>query len=426
MGKISILAPAGCFASMQSAIDQGADMIYFGVDKLNMRQKSAHNFSINDLPKIMEILHHHNKQGYLTLNTIIYDEDLPLLRQICDAAKKSNVDAIIACDMATITYARSIGLNIHISTQLNVCNMEAIKFYSKYADVILLARELSLEQIKNIASNVEKEKIVGPKGELIKLEIFAHGALCVSISGKCYMSLALYNASANRGECLQPCRRQYLVKDFESEQELAIDNHFIMSPKDLCTLFFLDQIVTSGISILKIEGRARSPEYVSTVVKCYKEALDSIEHKQFTKEKIMKLEKELKKVYNRGFWQGGYYLGKKLGEWSGAYGSQATTKKRFVGKINKYFPKIQVVECELHSGNLKENDPILIIGPSTGTVSTVVKNIKIHGEKLITFKVEKKIKEKDSVYLVETSLMETSLMETSLVETSLVEPPNVR
>jgi putative protease len=399
--KIFLLAPAGCLASLQAAINVNADMIYFGIDKLNMRQKSAHNFAISDLEKVVYTIHQHNKQAYLTLNSIIYDEDIALLKKTCDEAKKCGVDSIIASDMATISYAHSIGLNINISTQLNVCNIEAVKFYAKYANVILLARELTLDQIKNIATQVEKEKILGPNGQLVKLEIFAHGALCVSISGKCYMSLALYNSSANRGECLQPCRRQYLVKDMESDQELKIDNNFIMSPKDLCTLPFLDQIVKSGISILKIEGRARGPEYVKSVVQCYREALDSIYNNNFTKEKMAKWEEELKKVYNRGFWKGGYYLGEKLGEWSGAYGSLATTKKTYIGKIIKYFPKIGVVECQLHSGTLKENDPILIIGPVTGVISSTIEQIRMHKERLITFRMDKRVKTNDSVYLVE-------------------------
>src|SRR3989338_5866440 len=319
MAHAEVMAPAGSYESLIAAIKAKADSIYFGVSKLNMRARSG-SFGFKDIEKVAAICMENNVKAYLALNTIMYDDDLELMRKICGKAKESKIDAIIASDIAAMEYARSIGLEVHASTQLNISNIEAVRFFSKYADVMVLARELSLRQIDDICGHIKKEKIKGPNGNLLKIELFCHGALCVSIAGKCYMSLAAYNMPANRGECLQNCRRAYRVIDEETGNELILENKYVMSPKDLCTIGFLDKIADAGVSILKIEGRARSAEYVYTVTKAYKEALESIKAGSYTKDKIKQWTKNLESVYNRGFWHGGYYLGKKLGEWSNAYG----------------------------------------------------------------------------------------------------------
>ncbi len=361
------MAPAGSYESLMAAIKAGASSIYFGVGKLNMRSKSA-NFQEEDLEKVAKICRENNVKSYLTLNTIMYDEDLENARKSCDLAKDKGVSAIIACDPSVIEYANSIGLEVHMSTQTNISNMESVKFYSKYADVIVLARELTLEQVKNICFRIKDEEIKGPKGELIQIEVFIHGAMCVAISGKCYMSLAQYNSSANRGQCLQTCRRAYKVIDEETNDELVVDNKYIMSPKDMCTIKMLDKLVDAGVSVLKIEGRARGPEYVYTVVKQYKEAIDKIAKGEFDKEYADKAELKLKEVFNRGFWENGYYLGKKLGEWSGVYGSKATTRKVQVGKVVNFFRKSMVAEVIIESNEINKGDRITITGPTTGIV----------------------------------------------------------
>lgn len=404
--QIEIMSPAGSFESLQSAIKAGANSIYFGVEQLNMRARSA-NFKLKDLKKIVKICKKNNIKTYLTLNTIIYDNDINLMKKICNIAKKSNVTAIIASDLAVMQYAKSINLEVHLSTQVNVSNIEAVKFFSKFADVIVLARELNLSQIKNICNEIRKQKIKGPNKKLIQIEIFCHGALCVSISGKCYMSLAQYNSSANRGACLQSCRRAYKVTDEETGDELVIDNKYVMSPKDICTISFLDKIIDSGVSILKIEGRARPPEYVYTVTKVYKTAVESVLNKTYSKEKIDSWTKELETVYNRGFWQGGYYLGKKLGEWSGVYGSKSSKEKQWIGKVKNYFSKSQVAEIILESGDLSNSQDLLIIGPTTGIVKFKAEKILLDNNEVdfakrksdITIKVPEKVRRNDKVYI---------------------------
>lgn len=374
--KVELMSPVGNYESLMAAIKLGADSVYFGVEQLNMRAKSANNFTIKDIDKIEKICKKNKIKCYLALNTIMYDHDLDLMKKICDKAKKTGINAVIASDVSAMMYANSIGLNVHCSTQANVSNIEAVKFYSKFVDIIVLARELTLGQIKEICKQIEEQNIKGPSGDLVKIEIFVHGALCVAISGKCYMSLATYNASANRGACLQNCRRAYKVIDEETGDELVIDNKYIMSPKDLCTIGFMDKILDSGVSVLKIEGRARSTEYIYIVTKVYKEAIKSYYEGNYTKEKIDLWIKELESVFNRGFWQGGYYLGKKLEEWSGTYGSKATTDKIFVGVAKNYFAKINVCEFFLQSGSIKLGDKIIITGNTTGVVEAKVESLR--------------------------------------------------
>jgi putative protease len=402
-----LLAPAGDFPSLVAAIESGADSIYFGIKNLNMRSSSANNFSINDLLEIKKYCKKHKTKAYLTLNTIIYDEDIPLMQEICEKAKEAKIDAIIAADLSTITYAKKIGLNVHISTQSNISNTNSLKFFSKFASVFVLARELNLTQIKKIRNNIKKHKIYGPDKKPIKLEIFIHGAMCVAISGKCYMSLFQYNKSANRGNCLQACRRKYRVMEEETKKELLIDNNFIMSPKDLCTISFLDKILKTGVDILKIEGRARSAEYVKIVTKTYREALNSIENNTYTPKKIEKWISILKTVYNRGFWHGGYYLNESLNNWSNFYGSKASKKKIYIGKVTNFFSKINICELLIHSNSLKVSDDILIIGNKTGAIFYKIKNLRrkrkiLVAKKgdLVTFSIPKKIRKNDKVYLI--------------------------
>lgn len=405
---IEIMAPAGSFETLATAIKAGADSVYFGVGKLNMRARAAANFGLADLPKIINLCHKNNVKAYLALNTLMYDEDLKDVKKICTRAKKLGVDAVIASDMAAIIYAHSVGLKVHISTQANVSNFEAVKFFAKYAEVIVLARELTLEQIKKIVTRSKKEKILGAGKKPIRFELFVHGAMCVGIAGKCQMSLALYNHSANRGDCFQVCRRQYKVTDMETGAELVVDNKYIMSPKDLSTITVLDQIIKAGISVLKIEGRGRSADYVSVVVKTYKEAAESILQNDYTKDKILKWNEQLKTVFNRGLWEGGYYLGNKLGEWGGAYGSQATEEKEFIGMANHYFPKAKVGEFYLNSGSLKVGDDVIITGPVTGLLRVTVKSMFINGlpkdkakkGDTITILLPDKVKKADKLFIV--------------------------
>ncbi|PJC61318.1 MAG: collagenase-like protease [Flavobacteriales bacterium CG_4_9_14_0_2_um_filter_32_27] len=373
--QIEIMAPAGSYESLMAAIQGRADSIYFGIEQLNMRAKAANNFTFDDLEKIAEICNSNNVRSYLTLNTIIYDHDLSLMKRIVDKAKAAGITAVIASDQAVINYASSIGFEVHISTQTNVTNLETIKFFSHFADVMVLARELSLMQVKSITDGIKKEKITGPSGNLVEIEIFAHGALCMAVSGKCYLSLHTNNSSANRGACVQNCRRTYEVKD-EEGNELLIDNEYIMSPKDLCTIGFIDDIINAGVKVLKIEGRGRAPEYVKTVTECYREAADAYLDGTYSKEKIEEWNKKLATVYNRGFWDG-YYLGQELGEWSEGHGSQATTRKKFLGQGVKYFPKINVAEFKIETHSLSVGDNVIITGPTTGVIEMVIKELRV-------------------------------------------------
>ncbi|OFX79408.1 MAG: collagenase [Bacteroidetes bacterium GWE2_29_8] len=376
------MSPVGSFESLMAAIQGGADSVYFGIGRLNMRSRSSVNFSIEDLENIVNICKQNNINSYLTLNTVMFDEELNEVETIISKAKSVGVNAIIASDMSVFNIAQKHHIQIHASTQTNITNIEALKFYSKYSDVVVLAREVNLKQIKKIAKQIEEQNITGPSGNLVRLEIFIHGALCMSVSGKCYLSLDTQNYSANRGACLQPCRRGYIVKDKEEENiEMAIENEYIMSPQDLCTIGFLDKIVEAGISIFKIEGRGRSPEYVKKVTQCYKHALNSIEEGTYTEEKIEKWTEELKSVYNRGFWNG-YYLGQRLGEWTKRYGSQATKTKIYIGKITNFFSNINVAEIKIETGELSLNDEIVIIGPSTGVIETNVSEIRVELKKV--------------------------------------------
>lgn len=405
--KIEIMSPAGSFESVMAAIQSGAGSVYFGAGNLNMRANSSNNFSINNIKDIVNICKASNVKTYLTVNTIIYDEEIETVKEVLHSAKDFGIDAIIASDLSVIMEAHKIQIPIHLSTQLNITNIEAVKFYSKYADVIVLARELTLEQIEHICNKINDEQIKGPSGELIRIEVFIHGALCMAVSGKCYLSLHEKNKSANRGACLQTCRRSYLVTDIETNNQLEIDNKFIMSPKDLCTLPFLDKIIKAGATVLKIEGRGRSPEYVKKVTEVYHNALDLIEKNEFNEENIKLLLEELKTVFNRGFW-GGYYLGKTFGEWSDRYGSQATTRKIQIGKVTKYFSKINVGSILLQSDEVNIGDNLLIIGPTTGVIEYKIEEIRIDDVKVFkatkndefSIQIDTKLRPNDKVFKV--------------------------
>ena len=370
------MSPAGSHEALMAAIQAGAGSVYFGIEQLNMRSKSTVNFTTADLKEIVKITNEHNVKSYLTVNTVLYDDDIPVMRKIIDSAKENKISAIIASDIAAINYAREIGVEVHISTQLNVSNYEAVKYFSKYADVIVLARELNLNQVKYITDCIEKDNLKGPSGNKVKIEMFVHGALCMAVSGKCYLSLHEQNYSANRGQCLQTCRKAYTVTEKESGYELEVDNEYIMSPKDLKSIHFLNKVLDSGVTVLKIEGRARAPEYVKTVTQCYHEAVDAYLNDSFTEEKIQNWDNRLNSVFNRGFW-GGYFLGKKLGEWSHKYGSRATHKKVYVGKCTNYFSNLKVAEFLIETGDLSVNDDILIIGPTTGVIELKVPEIRV-------------------------------------------------
>lgn len=402
------MAPAGSFAALNAAIKAGANSIYFGVEQLNMRARSTNNFKAADVVEIVRICKDAGVKSYLTVNTILYDHDLPLMKKICDIAKSAGVTAVIACDIAALEYARSIGLEIHISTQQNTSNIEAVRFFARYADVVVLARELTLKQIKGIVTQIKKENITGPSGKLVQIEIFAHGALCVAISGKCNMSLCNRNASANRGACTQTCRRAYRVTDEETGEELVIDNKYVMSPKDLCTIGFLDQLLAAGVSVLKLEGRGRSVDYVHTVTACYREAADAVENGTYTQEKCAEWIKRLESVYNRGFWQGGYYLGKQLNEWSGEYGSHATKINSEIGRITNFFSKPHIAECLVEANELNVGDEIFITGDTTGIVKLTLENFFVkdapakhaeHGD-TITFPVPEHVRKNDRLFVV--------------------------
>lgn len=373
---IEIMAPVGSYESLMTAINAGANSVYFGVEQLNMRSKSSNNFTLDDLRNIASICHENGVKSYLTLNTVMYDHDLSMMRKVIDAAKTSEVSAIIASDMAAISYARANDVEVHISTQLNVSNYEALKFYAQFADVVVLARELNMTQVKNIHKQIIAEDLRGPYGEPVKIEMFVHGALCMAISGKCYMSLHENNASANRGACQQTCRKAYVVTEKETGNQLEIDHEYIMSPKDLCTIGFLDKVIGAGVRVLKIEGRARSAEYVKRVVETYNEAVNAILDGTYSKDKIDQWESRLSEVFNRGFWDG-YYLGRKMGEWSKVYGSKATKRKVYVGKVTNYFGKLNVAEVQIEAAELHKGDSIVVMGPTTGVVEDVVKEIRV-------------------------------------------------
>ncbi len=369
--KMELMAPAGNFESLQAALDNGADSVYFGVEQLNMRARASINFTLEDLPEITRRCEEKNVRSYLTLNTIIYDHDLSLIKTLLKKAKEAGITAVIASDQAVIASARGMGVAVHISTQLNVTNIETVKFYSLFAETMVLSRELSLRQVKKITGAIQKEQIKGPSGKLVEIEIFGHGALCMAVSGKCYLSLHSYNSSANRGACKQNCRKKYTVIDQETGFEIELDNEYMMSPKDLCTIDFLDEVMEAGVQVLKIEGRGRAPEYVATVIKAYREAIDSYYAGTYTKEKVAIWMEELNKVYNRGFWSG-YYLGQKLGEWSKISGSAASQKKVYLGKGVHYFPKSGIAEFLIEAYDLNQGDRILITGPTTGAQELVV------------------------------------------------------
>lgn len=373
---IDLMAPVGSYESLMAAIQAGSNSIYFGIEQLNMRARSSNNFTFDDLRNIVSICEEHNVKTYLTVNTIIYDEEMEKMHKVVDAAAENHVTAIIASDIAVMQYARSKGVEVHASTQLNISNIEAVAFFAQFCDVMVTARELSLEQVKYITEQIRQRDIRGPKGELVKIEIFCHGALCMAVSGKCYLSLHEYNHSANRGACLQACRRAYRVTDIESGDELEIDNKYIMSPKDLCTIGFVNKIIDAGVSVLKIEGRARSCEYVKTVVECYDEALNSCFDGTYNREKIDGWKKRLETVFNRGFWDG-YYMGQRLGEWSEVYGSRATKTKVYLGKVLNFFSKINVAEIKLETAEeLNVGDEILITGTTTGALQQTVDEIR--------------------------------------------------
>ena len=406
-GTIELMAPAGNFESLQAALDNGADSVYFGVEQLNMRARASVNFTMEDLPEIARRCETKNVRTYLTLNTIIYDHDLSVVKTLLAKAKAANITAVIASDQAVIAMARAIGLEVHISTQLNITNIETIKFYSLFADTMVLSRELSLRQVKKITEQIEKEQIKGPSGNLVEIEIFGHGALCMAVSGKCYLSLHSHNSSANRGACKQNCRKKYTVIDQESGFEIELDNEYMMSPKDLCTIDFLDQVIDSGIQVLKIEGRGRAPEYVATVIKTYREAIDSFYEGTFTQEKITVWMEDLNTVYNRGFWSG-YYLGQELGEWSDVSGSMATQKKVYIGKGTHYFPKANIGEFKIEAYDIKAGDTILITGPNTGAQEMTIESMFVNdvasdkatkGD-LCTFKIPFRIRMSDKLYKI--------------------------
>ena len=405
--QLEVMAPAGSYESLMAAIQGGADSVYFGVENLNMRSRSSNNFTITDLQKITSICREYGVKSYLTVNTIMYDEDLSLMREIIDAASRSGVSAIIASDIAAMDYANRIGLEVHLSTQLNISNSEALRFYARFADVVVMARELNLAQVRTIYEQIESLQIRGPKGAFIRIEMFCHGALCMAVSGKCYLSLHEMNFSANRGACMQLCRRGYHVKDRESDIELAIENEFIMSPKDLKTIHFINKMIDSGVRVFKIEGRARGPEYVRVVTSCYKEAIRACCDATYGEGKIRDWDERLRTVFNRGFWDG-YYLGQRLGEWSHRYGSSATKRKEYIARGINYFSKLGVAEFEMEAGVLHTGDEILITGPTTGALFQTVEEIRVDlrpvsqtgkGERF-SIKVHEKVRPSDKVYRI--------------------------
>lgn len=409
-----IMAPVGSRESLAAAIEAGADAVYFGIEGLNMRSRSSANFTADDMAEIARYCSERGVKTYLTVNTVIYDADMETMRGIIRRAKEAGISAIIAADMAAILYAREIGQEVHISTQVNVSNAAAVRFYSQFADVMVLARELNMEQVKEISEVIARENICGPSGKRVGLEMFCHGALCMAVSGKCYMSLHEMNSSANRGACNQICRRSYTVRDRETGEELDIENQYIMSPKDLKTIHFLNKMIDAGVTVFKIEGRARGPEYVYETVRCYSEAIDAIIAGEFTEEKIAGWEERLRKVFNRGFWNG-YYLGERLGEWSAKYGSSATRVKKYAAKAIRYFSKLGVGEFLMEAGELKVGDEIVITGPTTGALITKVEELrydlqpveKVEKGQLFSMPVPSKVRPSDRLYLwAETNVKE--------------------
>ena len=403
---LEIMAPVGSYESLVAAVQGGADAIYFGIEGLNMRANSANNFTIDDLHKIADYCHEHGLKSYLTVNTVIYDNDIDTMHKIIEAAKEARISAIIASDLAAILYARSIGVEVHISTQVNISNSEAVKFYSQYADVVVLARELNLKQVYNIHQSIIKNDIRGPHGELVRIEMFCHGALCMAVSGKCYMSLHEMNRSANRGACGQICRRSYTVTDRDTGEQLDIENQYIMSPKDLKTIHFMNKMIDAGVRVFKIEGRARGPEYVRTAVSCYNEAINSYIDGSFSEEKVADWDQRLATIFNRGFWNG-FYLGQRLGEWTSKYGSSATRIKVYCAKGIRYFSKIGVAEFQMEAGELHVGDEVIITGPTTGAVPVKIEEIRVDlkpvemtrkGERF-SIKIADKIRPSDKMFL---------------------------
>lgn len=405
--KVELLAPAGSFDSLQAAINAGADAIYFGVEQLNMRTRSSQSFHISDIKTVSSICKKEGLKAFITLNTVMYEYDMQLLKTVLKEVKKHKIDAVIASDFAVIDYCNQMEIPLHISTQANISNVESVRFFSRYADVMVLARELTLKQVADISSEIERKKIKGPSGKLVKLEMFVHGALCMAVSGKCYMSLHTQNAAANRGACVQNCRRPYTVTDTETGEQLEIDNEYIMSPKDLCTIDILDQLIDSGVDVLKIEGRTKGADYVQVVTKCYRAALDAVLDGTYTPEKAAEWKKEMETVYNRGFWEG-YYLGRKLGEWTPQPGSAATEKKIYIGKGSKYYPKISIGEFILESGSLRIGDTMMVTGPKCGMIKETISTLMVNGEPAteavkgdkITLKFDTKVTPSDKLYKI--------------------------
>jgi putative protease len=405
--KIELMAPAGDFVSLQAALDNGADSVYFGVEQLNMRARATINFTLDDLSEIARRCKEKNVKTYLTLNTIIYDHDLSIIKTLVNAVKENGIDAVIAMDQAVINYAFSQGVEVHISTQINITNIETVKFYAHFADTMVLARELSLRQVAEICKAIARENIKGPKGRPLEIEIFGHGALCMAVSGKCYLSLHEHNSSANRGACKQECRRKYTVIDQETGNVLDLDNEYIMSPKDLCTIDFLDQVVEAGVKVLKIEGRGRAPEYVAMVTKTYRQAIDAYYAGTYSKDKVAAWLLDLETVYNRGFWSG-YYLGQKLGEWNDSSGSKATQKKIYIGQGKHYYPKTEIAEFELDAFDLEVGDKVFIQGPTTGSQEMEITSIWLNDVSVqkavkgdvITFKTPFRVRLSDKLYKI--------------------------
>ena len=405
--EYEIMAPVGSRESLAAALKAGANSIYFGIESLNMRAHSANHFTIDDLHEIAQITAEHGVKSYLTVNTIIYGEDLTLMRKICDAAKEAKISAIIASDVSVLSYCHQIGQELHLSTQLNITNIESLKFYAQFADVVVLARELNLEQVADIHRQIVEQNICGPSGKQIRIEMFCHGALCMAVSGKCYLSLDNLNHSANRGACMQVCRRGYTVKDRETGVELDVDNQYIMSPKDLNTIGFIDKMMEAGVRVFKIEGRARPAEYVLQVASCYREAINAVLDGTYSKEKVDEWNKRLSTVFNRGFWDG-HYLGQRLGEWNNRYGSMATEKKAYVGKGVKYFSKLGVAEFKLEAGEIRKGDKLLVTGPTTGALYFTAEEIRYDldpvevGEKgrNVSLPVPEKVRPSDKLYRI--------------------------
>jgi len=402
-----IMAPVGSWESLAAAFQAKADSVYFGIESLNMRARSSNNFTISDLKEIVRLCQEKGVKSYLTINTVMYDGDLSLMQQIVNAAKEANISAIIAADVSVMSYASQKDVEIHLSTQLNIANIEALKFYAHFADVVVLARELNLDQVAEIYDQIVVQDIRGPRGGLIRIEMFCHGALCMAVSGKCYLSLHEYNASANRGACVQICRRGYTVKDKETDVEMDVDSQYIMSPKDLKTIHFMNKMMDAGVRVFKIEGRARGAEYVKTVVNCYREAIEAQLDGSFDSAKIEEWDNRLSTVFNRGFWDG-YYLGQRLGEWTHQYGSSATKRKILIGKGIKYYSKLGVAEFLLESNSLEVGDEILITGPTTGALEAVVKEIRVDlktvdkavkGQR-ISFPIAEKMRPSDKLYKI--------------------------